>query len=67
MFELLVVATLIGIVGSLGSALFSMSSGPTDSKAMVRALTVRVALSVGLFVLLFIGWRMGLIHPHGAG
>ena len=65
MFEILVVATLIAIVGSLGSALFSMSSGPTDSKAMVRALTVRVTLSVLLFALLLVGWRMGLIHPHG--
>jgi len=65
MIQFLIVATLIAIVGSLGSALFSMSSGPTDSKAMVRALTVRVGLSVMLFALLLIGWHMGLIQPHG--
>jgi len=65
MIQFLIVATLIAIAGSLGSALFSMSSGPTDSKAMVRALTVRVGLSVMLFALLLIGWRMGLIQPHG--
>ena len=29
------------------------------------ALTVRVGLSVGLFLLLFVAWSMGLIQPHG--
>lgn len=63
--QFLIIATLLGIVASLGHALFSMTSGPTDSKAMVKALTVRVSLSVALFVLLLIGWRFGLISPHG--
>jgi hypothetical protein len=63
--QFLIVATLLGIVGSLGHALFSMTSGPTDSKTMVKALTVRVALSVALFVFLLISWRFGLIAPHG--
>ena len=38
-----------GIVGSLGYALFAMASGPDSSGRMVRALTVRVALSLVLF------------------
>lgn len=63
--QFLIVATLLGIVGSLGHALFTMTSGPTDSKAMVKALTVRVSLSVALFVFLLISWRLGLIAPHG--
>ena len=63
--QFLIVATLLGIVGSLGHALFSMTSGPSDTKAMVKALTVRVALSVALFVFLLISWRFGLIAPHG--
>lgn len=62
--ELLVVGTLIAIVASLGHALFTMSSGPTDSKRMVQALTVRIGLSVALFGLLMLGWRFGLIQPH---
>jgi hypothetical protein len=36
-----------------------------ESKRMVKALTVRIVLSVALFILLFIGWRQGLIQPHG--
>jgi hypothetical protein len=34
---------------------------------MVNALTVRIALSVLLFVLLFVAWKGGLIEPHGIG
>ena len=33
---------------------------------MVNALTVRIALSVLLFVLLLVAWWSGLIEPHGA-
>jgi hypothetical protein len=31
----------------------------------VRSLTLRIGLSVALFVLLMLAWRFGLIHPHG--
>lgn len=60
----LILLTILGIVASLGHALFSMVSGPSDSKAMVKALTVRVTLSVGLFALLMIGWYTGALQPH---
>jgi hypothetical protein len=36
-----------------------------QSKKMVNALTVRVALSVLLFILLFVAWYTGQITPHG--
>jgi hypothetical protein len=62
----IVIVLLLGIVGSLGHALFSMTSGPSNDRRMVQALTVRVTLSVALFVLLFIGWRLGLMAPHGS-
>lgn len=63
--RVLIIATLLGIVASLGHALFAMVSGPADNKRMVHALTVRITLSVALFVLLFVGWHFGLISPHG--
>jgi hypothetical protein len=63
--KLLIVACLVGIVISLGSGLFHLVNDKGDSKKMVRALTVRVALSVALFVLLFIAWSQGMIEPHG--
>ncbi len=65
LFKILVVCVLIGIVFSLGTALFHLSSGKGDSKKMVRALTIRVGLSVALFVMLMTAWAMGLISPHG--
>jgi hypothetical protein len=32
---------------------------------LLRALTVRIALSLLLFVLLLLAWHAGLIAPHG--
>lgn len=61
----LVIAALIAIVASLGTALYHLASGRGDSRKMVRALAIRVALSIALFVLLIIAWRSGLIAPHG--
>jgi hypothetical protein len=63
--RLLVVALLIAIIGSLGSALFQLSRGKGDSQKMLRALTWRISLSVGLFLILLIAWRLGVIKPHG--
>jgi len=65
--KLLIVACLIGIVISLGSGLFHLVNDKGDSKKMVRALTVRVVLSVALFILLLIAWSQGAIAPHGPG
>jgi len=65
-FKLLVVAILIGILVSLGSALFHLvHDRKGETRNMVRALTVRISLSVALFVLLFIAWAAGWIEPHG--
>lgn len=67
MIQLLIIACLIAIIVSLGSGLFHLVSDKGESKRMVKALTVRIALSVALFVLLFIAWKQGLIEPHGIG
>jgi len=61
--RLLIIAALVAIIWSLGSALFQLSRSG-DSQKLLRSLTWRVGLSVGLFLLLFVAWRMGLIHPH---
>jgi len=63
--KLLIVAVLIAVVVSLGSGLRHLVKDDGQSrKRMVNALTVRIALSVLLFVLLFVAWRTGLITPH---
>ena len=60
------VILLLLIVGSLGKALSSMSSGggPEQSLRMVHALTWRVVLSGALFLLIIAGYHLGLIDPH---
>jgi len=69
--KILIVLVLAGIVASLGKALFHMSSGGPDDAAhsamMARALTVRIGLSVALFVLLMVAWYFGAIAPHSVG
>jgi cytochrome bd-type quinol oxidase subunit 2 len=63
--KLLVMLVLAAIVVSLGVALFQLSTGRGDSGNMLRSLTVRIGLSVALFVLLMVAWRLGWISPHG--
>jgi hypothetical protein len=62
---LLVFVCLVGIVGSLGVGLYHLSRGtPQSSARLARALTVRITLSLLLFVLLLAAWYFGLIAPH---
>ncbi len=67
MIKILIVACLIAIVASLGTGLFHLVNDKGESKKMVRALTIRIALSVLLFILLWIAWATGAIEPHGIG
>jgi cytochrome bd-type quinol oxidase subunit 2 len=60
----LILAGLLAIVLSLGSALLHLVRGTGDSKKMARALTIRVGLSILLFVLLLGAWWLGWIQPH---
>ena len=67
LIKVLIIACLIAILVSLGSGMFHLVKDKGGSKKMVNALTVRVALSVALFILLFIAWSQGLLQPHGIG
>ena len=68
---LLVVACLLTVLVSLGLGLYHLSRGtPEDSDKLLRALTVRITVSLLLFALLMLAWHFGLISPHplqGAG
>jgi Protein of unknown function (DUF2909) len=61
--RLLIIAVLVAIIGTLGSALFQLARGG-DSQKLLRSLTWRVSLSVALFLLMLLAWRLGLIQPH---
>jgi hypothetical protein len=63
-FKYLIVLMLVLIIGSLGKALYHLSQRtPGDSRKMVRALTWRIGLSVGLFILLMVAYYNGWITP----
>lgn len=59
----------LAIIASLGSALFFMmrcnGNDRQRSKHMVRALALRVGLSIVLFLCLLLAWRLGYIQPTG--
>jgi hypothetical protein len=59
-----VIAVLVLIVASLGSAAVFMVRGRGDSTRMAKALAWRVGLSVGLFLFLLLGYFFGLFQPH---
>ena len=54
-----VIAVLVLIVASLGSAVFFMMHDRGSSKRMVKALAIRVSLSLGLFLFLMAGYYFG--------
>jgi multisubunit Na+/H+ antiporter MnhF subunit len=60
----LIVIALLIVVVSLGQALFAMASGPQNSGRVLKALTVRISISVALFIALMVAWRFGWIEPH---
>jgi len=67
MLKILIVVILVAILISLGSGLFFLVRDKSHSRRMLNALTLRVSLSVLLFVLLLVAWYAGLIQPHGLG
>lgn len=69
MIKILVIIAFIVIIGSLGSALFFLinNKGQQPSAKLVRALTMRIALSVLLFIFIFAAVGLGWLKPHGIG
>lgn len=62
-----IIVLLLAILASLATAMVFLIRDHSDRKRTVRALTVRVALSVTLIVVLLIGIYTGWIQPHGIG
>ena len=60
-----VIAFLVFILLSLGSALYYLIRDKGKSERTVKALTVRVVLSVTLFALLMLGTYFGIIPKSG--
>ena len=65
MTRLLILVCFLAIVLSLGSALVHLVRDRGESKKLARALTIRVGLSVLLFLFLIAAWLLGWIQPRG--
>lgn len=63
LYRIIIIAFLLVIVGSLVSALYFLVKDKGQSDRTLKALTVRVSLSVGLFLLLMAGFYFGIIPP----
>ncbi len=60
----IVIALLLAIMVSLGSGLFSLIKDKSNSDRTVRALTWRIGLSLLLFLLVLLIYRMGWVSGH---
>ncbi len=59
--KIVVILFIIAILGSLGSALFYLMTDRGKSSRIVKALAIRVGLSLTLFLMLMAGYYFGLI------
>ncbi len=68
MYKLPVLLVLGFIVFSLVEGMYFLAKddGEVTKTRVVRALTVRIVLSLTLFGLLILGYLVGIIDPHGS-
>lgn len=69
MIKIIVIAVFLMIIFSLGSALYHLVRHKQDapSDKTVKALTLRIGLSILLFIFVFIAVATGIFKPHGIG
>ncbi|MDE2090659.1 MAG: twin transmembrane helix small protein [Gammaproteobacteria bacterium] len=63
--EIVILVILSVIIVSLFSGMYFLLLDRGQSTRMVKALTVRIVLSLILFAVLMIGYWTGWLHPHG--
>jgi branched-subunit amino acid transport protein AzlD len=63
--KIFVAIAFILIIASLGSALFFLMRDKGRSNRTVQALAMRVGLSVTLFLIVLIAYKLGWIQPTG--
>jgi len=65
MIKTLIIINFSLILLSLASGMFFLTRDDGKTNRVVTSLTVRVALSITLFILLFAGYYFGDLKPHG--
>ena len=65
MIKTLIIINFILILISLFSGVIFLAKDDGKSNRVATSLTVRIVLSVSLFLLVFAGYYMGDLKPHG--
>jgi succinate dehydrogenase/fumarate reductase cytochrome b subunit len=64
-FKIIIVLLLLAVLVSLASGMFFIVQDKGESDRTVKSLTVRITLSIALFLMLIVGYLTGIIQPHG--
>jgi len=62
--HLIIILVLIAILGSLFSGMYFMLKDRGRSTRNIKALSIRIGLSLLLFALLIVAYLTGIIHPN---
>jgi len=65
LIKTIIVILLLLVIASLAAGMFSLIKDRNKTERTVKFLTIRIALSVSLFILLIVSFLMGWIQPHG--
>lgn len=63
--KIIILFAMIIIAGALASGLVFLVRDSGKTKRTVKALTLRIGISLSLFIFLLIAFKLGLIKPHG--
>jgi hypothetical protein len=63
--KILIPIIFLGILVSLGSALFFMMKDKGSNSNMVRSLFLRIGLSIFLFITVWVAYHLGYIQSSG--
>ncbi len=63
--KIFVLIMVVLIFASLGTALFQLLRGEEMSERVIKALTLRVVISLLLFIILLLLFSFGVISPRG--
>jgi len=64
-YKIVVVLLLLAVIISLTSGMFFLVNDKGESNRTVKSLTIRITLSIALFLVLIVGYFTGMIQPHG--
>jgi len=65
LFKILIFVLLALILLSLASGLLFLVRDQGKTRRVITSLSLRVALSITLFILLLLGYYTGILKPHG--